>query len=291
MTTQARTLSLKAGVVALLLVAVAATLPAEDAEAPPCDACHDEVVAAFAKTVHGLPGVGKPTCVTCHGDGTQHMDAEGDPSLIGKPTGAEGAALCATCHQSQLHRGFSGATAAHTAAGVHCGDCHDVHATDLAARTLLRQEASPLCATCHPAQQAQFERPFGHRLDRGGVQCVSCHDPHAGSGTRSLRTDRSGEGPCVTCHAEKRGPFVFSHPGGVTGDCTRCHTPHGASNPMQLTRATVSQLCLECHSPISGGTLGSQPPSFHDLLSPRYRNCTTCHVAIHGSNSSPELLK
>ena len=60
---------------------------------------------------------------------------------------------------------------------------------------------------------------------------------------------------------------------------------------MALTRPTVSQLCLECHSPISGGTLGSQPPSFHDLLSPRYRNCTTCHVAIHGSNSSPELLK
>jgi nitrate reductase cytochrome c-type subunit len=51
------------------------------------------------------------------------------------------------------------------------------------------------------------------------------------------------------------------------------------------------QVCIECHSPITGGTLGSQPPSFHNLTSPRYQNCTTCHVAIHGSNRDPQLLK
>jgi predicted CXXCH cytochrome family protein len=70
-----------------------------------------------------------------------------------------------------------------------------------------------------------------------------------------------------------------------------CHEPHGSTNPMALTRPRVDQLCLECHSLIEGGTFGSQPPSFHDLRSPRYRNCTTCHVAVHGSNTSPMLLK
>lgn len=70
-----------------------------------------------------------------------------------------------------------------------------------------------------------------------------------------------------------------------------CHLPHGSVNPKQLTRANVYQLCLECHSPIAGGTLGSQPPSFHNLTSARYQNCTTCHVAIHGSNRDPQLLK
>jgi predicted CXXCH cytochrome family protein len=84
---------------------------------------------------------------------------------------------------------------------------------------------------------------------------------------------------------------VFPHVSNVVGDCMSCHQPHGSSNPNALTRSQVYQLCLECHSPIEGGTLGSQPPSFHDLLSPRYRNCTTCHVAIHGSNMSPQLLK
>jgi nitrate/TMAO reductase-like tetraheme cytochrome c subunit len=55
----------------------------------------------------------------------------------------------------------------------------------------------------------------------------------------------------------------------------------------------VAQLCIECHSPIASvsTTFGSQPPSFHNLSLPRYQNCTTCHVAIHGSNRDPQLLK
>ena len=120
---------------------------------------------------------------------------------------------------------------------------------------------------------------------------MSCHNPHGGSGEYSLVVNRAGEGPCVTCHAEKRGPFVFPHVSDVTGDCLTCHEPHGSSNPMALRRSRVDQLCLECHSQIEATTLGSQPPAFHDLRSPRYRECTVCHVAIHGSNLSPALTK
>ena len=65
----------------------------------------------------------------------------------------------------------------------------------------------------------------------------------------------------------------------------------GIATAFGLKRARVDQLCLECHSLFDGATLGSQPPSFHDLRSPRYQNCTTCHVMVHGSNASPLLLK
>ena len=89
--------------------------------------------------------------------------------------------------------------------------------------------------------------------------------------------------------------FVFEHPTGLTADaasdCLRCHENHGSSNPKQLVRARVEQLCLECHSQIGGNTLGSQPPSIHNISLPRWRNCTSCHVAIHGSNLSPTLFK
>ena len=37
--------------------------------------------------------------------------------------------------------------------------------------------------------------------------------------------------------------------------------------------------------------LPAHVPAFHDLHSPRYRECTVCHVAVHGSNTSPGLLK
>ena len=64
------------------------------------------------------------------------------------------------------------------------------------------------------------------------------------------------------------------------------------NNPKMLTWARVDQLCLSCHSQTGGPkTPGRQPPSFHDISLPRYRNCTTCHVAIHGSNLSETFLK
>ena len=101
-----------------------------------------------------------------------------------------------------------------------------------------------------------------------------------------------GELPCLTCHAEKRGPFVFTHVTGSGGDCLSCHQPHGSNNPNSLLWAQVSQLCLSCHSQTGGPkTFGSQPPSFHNIALPRYRNCTSCHTAVHGSNLSPQLLK
>jgi len=134
---------------------------------------------------------------------------------------------------------------------------------------------------------------------RGGMACSSCHEPHGrpGKSTRSLmmtnhlRATQSGEVPCTSCHAEKRGPFVFQHGAFSVGECTTCHETHGSTNPKMLRRAEVFQLCIECHSPTGSGTVGSQPPSFHNLNSPRYRNCTSCHVAIHGSNRDPQLFK
>lgn len=84
---------------------------------------------------------------------------------------------------------------------------------------------------------------------------------------------------------------MFEHVTGVAGDCTSCHRPHGSSYPHQLIRATVAQQCLECHSTLSSGTLGSQPPAVHNLQVARWQNCTVCHTAVHGSNRSPRLLK
>jgi hypothetical protein len=36
---------------------------------------------------------------------------------------------------------------------------------------------------------------------------------------------------------------------------------------------------------------GVVPPSFHDLTSPMYRNCTVCHQKIHGSHIDRNLLR
>jgi len=273
-----------------LIVAIGAPSAARaDDPSEDCAVCHEEIAADYLHTVHAIADRGGPTCARCHGNGTLHMEEGGDPTLIRVPEGRQGERMCLTCHQD--HPTMFSSHSVHSDSTVWCGSCHNIHAERKAEAPLLRTASNDLCASCHPASAGSFAKPFGHDLDRGGVQCVSCHDPHAGAGEQSLKLDRSGDSPCVTCHAEKRGPFVFPHVSDVAGTCLSCHEPHGSTNPMALTRARVDQLCLECHSLIGGGTFGSQTPSFHDLRSPRYRNCTTCHVAIHGSNTSPALLK
>jgi DmsE family decaheme c-type cytochrome len=254
-----------------------------------CAVCHDTVAAEFDMTVHAPNRAGAPSCVTCHGDGAEHMENDGDPTMIEIPSGSSVDTTCTQCH-GQVNTMFS-SRSVHADSGVHCDSCHSVHSTDRTQPMQLAKAANSLCADCHPSETGSFNKPFGHDLDRGGLQCVSCHNPHGGQGEQSLKVDRSGDVICVSCHAEKRGPFVFPHVSDVAGTCLSCHEPHGSTNPMALKRARVDQLCLECHSVFDGGTLGSQPPSFHDLRSPRYQNCTTCHVTVHGSNTSPLLLK
>jgi DmsE family decaheme c-type cytochrome len=278
---------------ALLLAGPPAVRAAEQDASPvaACAQCHDDVAKAFQANPHmaiATLKTGVNPCESCHGNGKAHIDS-GDPAQIKIPKGEAAVAVCGSCHGDKA-AGPAGHNV-HIAAGIACVDCHAIHGADLHAVPLLRHPVGELCATCHAKEQADFREPYAHKLGRGDMSCVSCHDPHAGAGERSLKGADRAESPCVTCHTDKRGPFVFEHVTDMVGNCTTCHAPHGSSNPRRLARAEVAQLCLECHSPLSGATLGSQPPSFHDLTSPRYRECTTCHVAIHGSDTSPALLK
>ena len=60
-----------------------------------------------------------------------------------------------------------------------------------------------------------------------------------------------------------------------------------------LRRPVVYTVCLECHN--GAGTFGRsnngvllQSPA-HNMLDPRFQNCTLCHVRIHGSNADPNF--
>jgi DmsE family decaheme c-type cytochrome len=253
-----------------------------------CLDCHTQAK-GFAPFAHRATK-GEAGCVSCHGDGKAHEEAGGDKTLIKRPQGRLGAETCLTCHEkgATSHR-----TGAHAPSDtVSCTTCHSIHGADLKSAHLLAKPQLTLCGSCHAGPVAShLSKPFSHRLGRGGMECASCHDPHGAPGRRMLKETRAAELPCLSCHTDKRGPFVFEHVQGVTGDCLTCHENHGSSNPKHLIRAKVSQLCLECHSTLSPGALGSQPPSFHDMYSPRYQNCVNCHTAIHGSNRSPRLLK
>ena len=278
-----------------------APAPAAPAAAPTtlsCGDCHDQAKVfatnahAYGKAKGGV--VPNSVCESCHGPGAAHIEAGGDKTQIYKPAGREGAdKVCLKCHDNGTDRISRHGGMHANSPQVNCLTCHSIHSAVSKEPHLLAKEQISLCNTCHTTQVASFRnKPYAHRIGRGGMACTSCHEPHGRPARDSLRMTASGESqPCYSCHSDKRGPFVFNHPPASVADCTTCHEPHGSSNPKQLKRAEVWQLCIECHSPIGAETFGSQPPSFHNLQTARYRNCTTCHVAVHGSNRDPQLFK
>jgi DmsE family decaheme c-type cytochrome len=301
MSTRRTLIGVAAVILWLCLASPGVVVAQQEAEVlPACSDCHTEAE-AFMGNPHARGTLTDGTvpsavCESCHGDGTAHIEAGGDPSLIFLPVGFDGSQVCLQCHNlnddQQSHRNSVHANSK----TVNCLTCHSVHHAVTSEPHLLARKQLELCASCHSTKAtAMRNKPFQHRIGRGGMECSSCHNPHGRIEDQALRETKAGEPICLSCHAEVRGPHVFPHAAMETGDskqsCQNCHQVHGSNNPKQLKRANVFQLCLECHSPIVGTTLGSQPPSFHNINLPRYRHCTTCHVAVHGSNRSPSLMK
>lgn len=287
--------------------------PAETDESTPltaaevCGDCHEEYVDAaelgphsvFEEPEWSLADAGfdvEVSCETCHGDATQHLEDEGsEGTMITFDDTVPTEAPCLSCHQDTHPRFLS---SPHAQAGMSCTTCHSIHSPDPAGPPLLRavvaaaemaklRGASATCYDCHMDQFAQFEFNERHRLQEGILECTSCHDPHAPA-TRAMLTSAAKK-PCVSCHTDKEGPFVFEH-GSVMGEgCTTCHSPHGSPNRHMLAHQDMGELCFSCHAEVPQFHFGfnpAAPPAFDTAT-----NCVNCHSAIHGSNFDPFFLQ
>jgi DmsE family decaheme c-type cytochrome len=146
-----------------------------------------------------------------------------------------------------------------------------------------------LCLQCHQMRRAQLQRSSHMPFREGKVTCTSCHNPHGSPNPSQLKQATVNEN-CYSCHAERRGPFLWAHQP-VTENCDTCHEAHGSTTP-QLLKARIPRLCQECHNEFShGGTypLGNvlssngQPVGFNNKT--LNRGCANCHSKIHGTNA------
>ncbi len=268
--------------------------PGEYAGSEACGLCHEQArAAAFPYHLQletnlrfGWTGRG---CEACHGPGKAHAESGGNEPVLSfkTATAARTKQACLTCHAQGL-RSSGHAWDAHSRNSVSCVACHSVHKPR--AGLLLLEPANALCVGCHTNVRAEFFRPYRHKLQEGAMSCVDCHNPHGSPQQAQVRRTAENQQACLKCHGDKRGPFAFEHAPVRLEGCAACHEPHGSVNPRMLNRPEQRFQCLECHTN-SLTTLGASPPAFHDLRSPRFQNCTSCHWKIHGSNINRVFLR
>ncbi len=265
-----------------------------------CIGCHDDQNRRFKNTVMGKAFANPKTdkeklgCESCHGPGKAHVEAGGGketiPVRFGKdsknPVEQQNAA-CLSCHSRGNRLFWKGSP--HESRSLACVDCHQVkqeRETLLSAETRfnapltdvrgVKKEQPELCLQCHQMRRAQLQRSSHMPYREGKVTCTSCHNPHGTPNPKQLIQSTVNEN-CYSCHAERRGPFLWEHPP-VMENCSNCHEAHGSTNP-QLLKTRVPRLCNECHITNRHPT---QPQNINVKVF--NRGCTNCHSTLHGSN-------
>jgi DmsE family decaheme c-type cytochrome len=250
-----------------------------------CIVCHAAEGAKYHDTPHGravdarTPAAAKG-CETCHGPGSLHSDnppANKLPDLT-KAKASTVNAVCTTCHNKGEHALWEGSK--HEARGLACTTCHSVHSYASKAAQLKAPTEPQLCATCHRDKVAKLDRENHMPVSEGKMTCSTCHSPHGSTNVKLLRKGDSVNDQCTSCHADKRGPYLWEHPP-VRQGCTTCHDPHGSQNDSMLV-AKLPLLCQRCHISTR------HPSTLYDatqLAKPQLENrgCVNCHIQIHGS--------
>ena len=203
-----------------------------------CQGCHPDQYDTFAATKMGQLFLKAPKtaaeklgCEGCHGPGSAHVDADGKkPGLLldfGKKDAtpvAERNESCLSCHDRTARLYWAGSQ--HEARNVACTSCHTVMRQVSDRALLAKPTVLETCGQCHQQRTAQLAR-FSHMpLREGKLDCVSCHNPH-GSASEKLLKGNSANDVCYSCHAEKRGPFLYEHEP-VTESCGNCHDSSGS---------------------------------------------------------------
>ena len=244
-----------------------------------CAVCHEDSLKEYSHTRHAQAlrgGAGKAAdCESCHGPRSKHVQNPTKELDHRNLSAADQSAVCLQCHEGGHRMGWKGG--AHASAEVSCSSCHYVMERRSEKALLTRERSADTCTQCHADVTAKMQKLSHHPVREGRMDCSSCHNVHGSGGPSGLKAATVNE-TCYTCHAEKRGPFVFEH-APARESCASCHEPHGSNHRAMLT-AKEPFLCMQCHS--YGGHINL--PRYNRVSTLNGTGCTNCHTSVHGSN-------
>ena len=130
-----------------------------------CKKCHEQVVAAYAASIHGksgnfMGGERAASCDSCHGNPEKHVRSgkKADIANPAKMTPKEASSSCMVCHSQDKHTlAFQGSE--HDRKEMSCLSCHSQHHSKSEEKMLTRFTVEDTCLSCHTTvRKAVFQR-------------------------------------------------------------------------------------------------------------------------------------
>ena len=286
--------------IALVVYAALPSFAQDDIGGATCLGCHSTLSESYAHTAHAKAltptNARNPTmergCESCHGPGSTHAQSGGKdqtgPGWLtfredGRDAEERKSKACLQCHEGNTQRYWRGSV--HESRGFSCTTCHTLMKPVSFQHLLSEPTEAATCAQCHHLAAAQSMRAshMPTRTGTGGVggedfrTCASCHNPH-GTVADKLVDAHTINDKCTSCHAEKRGPFLWEH-APVSESCLSCHVAHGSLKP-NLLRLSAPRLCQTCHVGVLHASEARLPKSRFVVG----QSCMQCHPEVHGSN-------
>ncbi|MBW2732958.1 MAG: cytochrome c3 family protein [Deltaproteobacteria bacterium] len=249
-----------------------------------CTECH-EAAKHLAKSVHALPKKGKkaPSCVDCHGEAHQVVEAKDIKSPVHRNNLTQ---TCAKCHKGQGLDNYAKSVhgqrmKAGKDDGPTCATCHGAHdavIADVAHNAGFKVQMVKTCGKCHD-KEAKLYLPSAHGkalMDDGKYASASCVDCHLGhevltpkDSNSSVFAEKTVEA-CGRCHGDERMTRKLGLPANVVATyqgsfhgragklgeknvarCTSCHGVHAIHAKEDLRswvhKTQLPKTCGKCH--------------------------------------------
>ncbi|MBR0672412.1 cytochrome c3 family protein [Neoroseomonas soli] len=139
------------------------------------------------------------------------------------------------------------------------------------------------------------------RMQRAGVVCADCHDPHSG------RLRAEGNAVCAQCHLPARFEVAAHHrhaPGSAGAQCVSCHMPavtymgvdrrrdHAFSIPRPEVSAAIDapDTCTSCHAGQTQAWAAAQLASWHGPPRGGLHPALAIHAGRTGASGADQAL-